>query len=141
MAALRAQLLFGTGAAAGPDPAATVEVLARWRPSWLRYSPLSWSGLAMLAAGWAVLAQTGVGAELGRWVVTRSGAAAAVTAIALAAVTLAVIRSLLTFGNLVLTRTGTNLDLTHGLARVREHTYDLSRFRGATGGRAVCARL
>ena len=54
------------------------------------------------------------------------------TVIVLASVLLAVGRSLLTYGNLVLTRVGQNLHLTHGLLRVRERTFDMRRLRGGT---------
>ena len=50
---------------------------------------------------------------------------------------LSVLRSLVTFGNLVLSRRddgdgGGVLHLQHGLLRVREHTYDMRRLRGGT---------
>ena len=42
----------------------TGHVLARWQPSWLRYSPLSFTGLAMIAAAVGVIYQTGAVAAL-----------------------------------------------------------------------------
>ena len=38
------------------DARPTGRVLARWHPSWLRYSPLSFTGLAMIVAavGWPI---------------------------------------------------------------------------------------
>lgn len=39
-------------------------MLARWQPAWLRYSPLSFTGLAMIAAAAGLLYQAGVGALL-----------------------------------------------------------------------------
>ena len=39
-------------------------VLARWQPSWLRYSPLSFTGLAMITAAVGVVYQTGAVAAL-----------------------------------------------------------------------------
>ena len=143
---LRAILLAGSDAP--PTEASPVvdpgTVLARWQPSWLRYSPLSWSGLLMLAAAWAVLGQAGLSDAFSRSRIARSGLDAAqrfgavasfvvlVTAIVLVSVLLAVGRSLLTYGNLVLTRAGQNLHLTHGLLRVRERTFDMRRLRGGT---------
>jgi putative membrane protein len=150
--ALRALLLAD---APGPEatPAQDV-VLARWQPSWLRYSPLSLTGLAMIAAVVGVIYQTGAVAALedselaqaGLNAAQRLGVAAAVAVAALtvllASVTLSVLRSLVTFGNLVLSRRddvdGDGADangvlhLTHGLLRVREHTYDMRRLRGGT---------
>ena len=143
---LRAILLAGSSPVpAEATPAADpVAVLARWQPSWLRYSPLSWSGLLMLAAAWALLGQAGLGEALSRSRIARSGLDAAqrfgavasvvvlLAVIVLASVLLAVGRSLLTYGNLVLTRVGQNLHLTHGLLRVRERTFDMRRLRGGT---------
>ena len=143
---LRAILLAGSDARARRSRACAdpVAVLARWQPSWLRYSPLSASGLLMLAAGWAVLCQAGLSEAVRRSRIARSGLDAAerfgvvasvvvvLTVIVLASVLLAVGRSLLTYGNLVLTRVGQNLHLTHGLLRVRELTFDMRRLRGGT---------
>jgi putative membrane protein len=47
-------------------------------------------------------------------------------------VLLAVLRSLLTYGNLVLVRQADVLHLRHGLLRLRERAYDMSRLRGGT---------
>jgi putative membrane protein len=118
--------------------------LARWQPSWLRYSPLSFTGLAMIAAAVGVVYQAGVGAALrdselaqsGIALVERLGTLAAVVAGALvvlvASVVLSVLRSLLTYGNLVLRRDSDVLHMEHGLLRRREHTYDMRRLRGGT---------
>ncbi|WP_083653977.1 PH domain-containing protein [Mycobacterium sp. GA-1841] len=124
-------------------------VLARWQPSWLRYSPLSFTGLAMIAAAAGVIYQAGVGAALQDSQFARSGIAFAerlgvlltvvvsVIAVLVASVVLSVLRSLLTYGNLVLARRDIPgkagvLHLQHGLLRVREHTYDMGRLRGGT---------
>ncbi|MCV7066582.1 PH domain-containing protein [Mycolicibacterium farcinogenes] len=118
-------------------------VLARWEPSWLRYSPLSFTGLAMIAAAAGVVYQAGVGAAL-REPLAQYGDAAAerlgvVFSLVLGAlvvlvlsVVLSVLRSLLTYGNLVLRRDAEVLHLQHGLMRLREHTYDMRRMRGGT---------
>lgn len=147
VASLRAVLLAD---ASGPDTTpATGLVLARWQPSWLRYSPLSFTGLAMIAAAVGVIYQTGAVAALedselaqaGLNTAQRLGVVVTVAAVALAvlvaSVTLSVLRALVTFGNLVLSRRdeadGSGvLHLTHGLLRVREHTYDMRRLRGGT---------
>lgn len=147
---LRAMLLVD---APGPGPSsaqAPAVVLARWEPSWLRYSPLSLTGLAMIAAVVGVVYQTGAVAALEDSELAQAGldtaqrlgvvvtVAAAGLAVLVASVTLSVLRSLVTFGNLVLSRRDDGeggdrvLHLTHGLLRVREHTYDMRRLRGGT---------
>lgn len=119
-------------------------VLARWQPSWLRYSPLSFTGLAMIAAAVGVVYQAGAGAALQDSELARSGldtaerlgvvvtVAVAVVVVLLASVVLSVLRSLVTYGNLVLRRDSDVLHLQHGLVRLREHTYDMRRLRGGT---------
>ncbi|MBV8292729.1 MAG: PH domain-containing protein, partial [Mycobacterium sp.] len=60
---LRAILLAGSPPpveAATAERAASSTVLARWQPSWLRYAPLSLSGLLTMAAAAGVIYQTGV---------------------------------------------------------------------------------
>jgi putative membrane protein len=118
--------------------------LARWQPSWLRYSPLSFTGLAMIAAAVGVIYQAGVGAALRNSDLAQSGIAAAerlgvlvsvavgVVVVLVASVVLSVLRSLLTYGNLVLRRDSDVLHLQHGLLRLREHTYDMRRMRGGS---------
>lgn len=140
---LRAELLAGSltvAADAGPQG----RVLARWQPAWLRYSPLSFTGLAMIAAAAGLLYQAGVGALLrdsdlaedGRDVAQRFGVAATVAAVVLAvligSVVLSVLRSLVTYGNLLLRRDADVLHLEHGMLRRQEHTYDMRRLRGGT---------
>ena len=125
----------------------TGHVLARWQPSWLRYSPLSFTGLAMIVAAVGVIYQTGAVAALQDSRLARQGLDAAerlgvvVTVVVAVCVVLAigvllsVARSLVTFGNLVLSLdegTAGVLQLQHGLLRVREHTYDMRRLRGGT---------
>jgi putative membrane protein len=147
VAGLRA-ILLADAPEADATPARESE-LARWQPSWLRYSPLSFTGLAMIAAVIGVVYQTGVVATLEDSELAQAGLNAAqrlgvvltvvvaAAAVLLASVALSVLRSLVTFGNLVLSRRGDTdgaavLHLTHGLLRVREHTYDMRRLRGGT---------
>jgi putative membrane protein len=145
-AILLADSLTGQADADG-NATPTGHVLARWQPSWLRYSPLSFTGLAMIAAAVGVIYQTGVVAALQDSRLARQGLDAAerlgvvVTVVVAVCVVLAigvllsVARSLVTFGNLVLSLdegTGGVLQLQHGLLRVREHTYDMRRLRGGT---------
>lgn len=118
--------------------------LARWQPSWLRYSPLSFTGLAMIAAAVGVVYQAGAGAALQNSDIAQSGVAIAerlgvlvsvlvgALVIVVVSVVLSVLRSLLTYGNLVLRRDAEVLHLQHGLLRLREHTYDMRRLRGGT---------
>jgi putative membrane protein len=144
---LRAILLAGSPqpvGAATAGPTAPGGVLARWQPSWLRYAPLSLSGLLTIAAAGGVVYESGVVgplqhsrlAESGLNAVQRLGVTGAVAVIAaavlVASVVLAVLRSLLTYGNLVLLRQADVLHLRHGLLRLRERTYDMSRLRGGT---------
>jgi putative membrane protein len=56
-------------------------------------------------------------------------------------VVLSVLRSLVTFGNLVLRRDADLLHLEHGLLRVREHTFDMRRLRGGTLREPLLVRL
>ncbi|CAJ1585751.1 PH domain-containing protein [[Mycobacterium] wendilense] len=141
---LRSVLLADAVQADPLRPAAAGTVLASWKPSWLRYSPLSWSGLVTIAAGLGLVFQAGFGEALRESAAVQSGldaaarlgtaatVAAVVGVVVLASVVLAVGRSLLTYGNLVLTHRVDTLHLTHGLLRVREYTYDLRRLRGGT---------
>jgi putative membrane protein len=127
--------------------------LARWQPSWLRYSPLSFTGLAMILAAVGVVYQTGTGVALENSRLARSGLDAAerfgvVASVAVAAfvvvaasVVLSVLRSLVTYGNLVLFRDRDVLHLEHGLLRVRQHTFDMRRLRGGTLREPLLVRL
>lgn len=145
---LRAELLAGSLTAAA-DTAPSGRLLARWEPSWLRYSPLSFTGLAMIVAAAGLLYQAGAGALLrnsglaedGVDAAQRLGVAATVGVVVLAvligSVVLSVLRSLVTYGNLLLVRRDAAggagaLHLEHGLLRRREHTYDMRRLRGGT---------
>jgi putative membrane protein len=127
--------------------------LARWQPSWLRYSPLSFTGLAMIVAAVGLVYQAGVGAALEDSRLAQSGldaaervgvvgsvAVAAVVVVA-ASVVLSVLRSLVTYGNLVLRRDADVLHLEHGLLRVRQHTFDMRRLRGGTLRQPLLVRL
>ena len=128
-------------------------LLARWRPSWLRYCPLTFTGLAMIVAALGVLSQTGVLGALRDSPILRAGegaaqdigvvaaVAVAVVVVLLASVVLSVTQSLLTYANLVLRRDAETLHLSHGLLRVREHTFDMRRLRGGTLREPVLVRL
>jgi putative membrane protein len=149
---LRAILLAGSRTAI-PEAAPQDHVIARWQPSWLRYSPLSFTGLAMIVAAVGLVYQTGAVAALENSKLARAGLDAAerfgvVTTVAAAAVVvlllsvlLSVVRSLVTFGNLVLSRRDDQLHLEHGLLRVREQTFDMRRLRGGTLREPLLVRL
>ena len=126
-------------------------ILARWHPRWLRYSPLSFTGLAMIAAAVGIAYQAGAPRALRDSTLTQSGldvaqrvgapaVAAAAIAVLAASVVLSVARSLVTYGNLVLRRDGDLLHLEHGLLRVRENTFDMRRLRGGTLREALLVR-
>lgn len=148
---LRAILLADSLAPAEVEPVG--RVLARWQPAWLRYSPLSFTGLAMIAAAVGLIYQTGVGAALQDSQLARSGLDAAervgvvaavvvvTVGVVAASVVLSVGRSLVTYGNLVLRRDADLLHLEHGLLRVRENTFDMRRLRGGTLREPVLVRL
>ena len=128
-------------------------MLARWQPAWLRYSPLSVSGLLSLGAVAGVIYQSGfVGPLQHSRIVTsmlhdaeRLGTINTVAiiggAVLVASVLLAVLRSLLTYGNLVLLRQADVLHLRHGLLRIRERAYDMSRLRGGTLRQPLLVRM
>jgi putative membrane protein len=150
---LRAVLLADSLAPPAEEIPEPGRELARWQPSWLRYSPLSFTGLAMIAAAIGLVYQAGVGAALqnsraaqsGLDTAERFGVAASVTVAAVvvivASVVLSVLRSLVTYGNLVLRRDMDVLHLEHGLLRVREHTFDMRRLRGGTLREPLLVRL
>src|SRR6478735_4826316 len=110
---LRAILLADSLAPAEEDANEPGRELARWQPSWLRYSPLSFTGLAMILAAVGLAYQAGVGAALQDSRLARSGLDAAerfgvfaslavvVVTVLVVSVVLSVLRSLVTYGNLV----------------------------------------
>lgn len=148
--ALRATLLAESLA---PGPLDQGRVLARWQPSWLRYSPLTLAGLLMIAAAFGVVYQTGVVAALEDSGLFRVGADVAenvgvlgvvvvvVLVIVVASVALSVTQSLLTYANLSLRRDADLLHLSHGLLRAREHTFDMRRLRGGSLREPLIVRL
>ena len=116
---LRAILLADSLAPADEAGAATPgRMLARWQPSWLRYSPLSFTGLAMIARrgrAWRIRRELGAALQHSRLAGPGCDAARAlrcrrerrsscVAVVVLASVVLSVLRSLVTYGNLVLRR-------------------------------------
>lgn len=145
---MRAVLLADSLAAETAEQAPPGRVLARWQPSWLRYSVLSFTGLAMILVVVGVASQAGVGsavqdsqlAQSGLDVAARLGVVVSVAIVVVVVLTfsvlLSVLRSLVTYGNLILRRDvrpeGGVLHLQHGLLRLRESTFDMRRLRGGT---------
>ncbi|MFD6220790.1 PH domain-containing protein [Nocardia asteroides] len=155
--ALRAELLSHTGqsvpeSADTPVPShvsphdaaaeAGIEI-GHWRPAWVRYAPLSLTGLAVVAP------IAGLGAQYGLIdVVSRSSAVqhldddtAPVVAFVIAGLSLfslalvsaaACAQYLATWFGLRVLDNGSTLHLRHGLFTTRQITLDLARFRGAT---------
>jgi putative membrane protein len=131
----------------------TDSVLARWQPAWLRYSPLSVSGLLSLAVAAGVIYESGFVGPLQHSRIVKSvlddagrlGTTSTVAiiggAVLVASVLLAVLRSLLTYGNLVLVRQADVLHLRHGLLRLRERAYDMGRLRGGTLRQPLLVRM
>lgn len=155
--ALRAELLSHTGQSmpesadlpvpphVSPHDAAAesgIEI-GHWRPAWVRYAPLSLTGLAVVAP------IAGLGAQYGLIdVVSRSSAVqhldddtAPVVAFVIAGLSLfslalvsaaACAQYLATWFGLRVLDNGSTLHLRHGLFTTRQITLDLARFRGAT---------
>lgn len=149
---LRALLLADSLTVEEDKPPAPGRVLARWTPSWLRYSPLSFTGLAMIAATVGVAYEVGesrlTDSQLARsWLDTAkdfgitASIAVGVAALLVASVVLSVLQSLLTYGNLELRRDFEVLHLRYGLLRIRENTFDMRRLRGGTLREPLLVRL
>ncbi len=152
---LRAILLADSLAAADHPEAQPSgdRLLARWQPSWLRYSPLSFTGLAMILAAVGLVYQAGLAATLAhsrlaesaRDTAQRFGVVASVAGVVVvvvfASVALSVLRSLVTYANLRLSRGADVLHLEHGLLRKRQHTFDMRRLRGGTLRQPLLVRL
>ncbi|MFF2088207.1 PH domain-containing protein [Nocardia sp. NPDC058176] len=154
--ALRAELLAHTGSYApgSTDPVVAHHVspsdstesgveIGHWRAAWVRYAPLSLTGLAIIAP------IAGLGAQYGLIDVLSSSAPvehidddstpvvviiiAGLTLLSLALVSLAACgQYLATWFGLRVLDNGTTLHLRHGLFTTRQITLDLARFRGAT---------
>ncbi|WP_455644626.1 PH domain-containing protein [Nocardia fluminea] len=155
--ALRAELLSHTGQyGPGPvDEAAPPHVsrpdalaesgveIGHWRAGWVRYAPLSLTGLAVVAPIAGLGAQYGVIDVLSKSAVVQhldddTAAIVAITVAGLTILTLALVnlaacaQYLATWFGLRVLDNGTTLHLRHGLFTTRQITLDLARFRGAT---------
>ncbi|WP_137874795.1 PH domain-containing protein [Rhodococcus sp. Q] len=156
--ALREALLFTHGATDSPEASDPTQAprgveIAHWSPSWVRYAPLSTTGVLTVAAAIGLVFQYGLGQRVadsdtiseGLDVLRGWGVAAAVTigVVALVAIAsaLACVRYLLTFGNLTVTDDGRVLHVSHGLLRTRQTTLDRARLRGTSLREPLLLRL
>jgi putative membrane protein len=155
--ALRAELLSHTGKhvpehidetgaphVSHPDALAESGVeIGHWRQAWVRYAPLSLTGLAVVAPIAGLGAQYGVIDVLSKSAVVQhldddTAAVVAITIAGLTVLTLALVnlaacaQYLATWFGLRVLDNGTTLHLRHGLFTTRQITLDLARFRGAT---------
>ncbi|MFE5478724.1 PH domain-containing protein [Nocardia sp. NPDC056541] len=155
--ALRAELLSHTGRhapdhvdAAGAPHVSRFDALAEsgveighWRAAWVRYAPLSLTGLAVVAPIAGLGAQYGVIDVLSESAVVQhldddTTAIVTITIAGLTVLTLALVslaacgQYLATWFGLRVLDNGTTLHLRHGLFTTRQITLDLARFRGAT---------
>lgn len=155
--ALRAALLTRQPASeSGPAdeaaPAAATEI-AHWSPSWVRYAPLSTTGVLTVAAGVGIAFQYGIGERLANADTVEDGLAwlrgfgvAAVVVVGLLALlavasALACVRYLLTYGDLTVTDDGRVLHVAHGLLRTLQTTLDRARLRGTSVREPLLLRL
>ncbi|MFC6013972.1 PH domain-containing protein [Nocardia lasii] len=125
-----------------PDAESGMEI-GHWQPAWVRYAPLSLTGLAIFAPLLGLAAQYGLIGWISRSSVVRQLGDDSATGVALVVVGLTVLSLVLVslaacaqylatwFGLRVLDN-GATLHLRHGLFTARQITLDLARFRGAT---------
>nr|WP_084472835.1 PH domain-containing protein [Nocardia alba] len=117
--------------------------IGHWRAAWVRYAPLSLTGLAVVAPIAGLGAQYGVIDVLSKSAVVQhlDDDTASVVAITIAGLTVLVLalvnlaacgQYLATWFGLRVLDNGTTLHLRHGLFTTRQITLDLARFRGAT---------
>ncbi|WP_410871932.1 PH domain-containing protein [Nocardia sp. A7] len=155
--ALRAELLSHTGqhAPSHVDSVAVPHVsppgalgesgveIGHWRAAWVRYAPLSLTGLAVVAPIAGLGAQYGFIDVVSKSAVVRGldDDTAVIVVIVIASLTLltlllvnlaACAQYLATWYGLRVLDNGTTLHLRHGLFTTRQITLDLTRFRGAT---------
>ncbi|WP_280480141.1 PH domain-containing protein [Nocardia cyriacigeorgica] len=126
--------------------------IGHWRPSWVKYAPLSLTGFAIVAPIVGLGFQYGLGE-----VVFRSDAVHSVEGRGVLLLTLlgfglvisvvlvmslaACAHYLATYFGLRVTDNGTTLHLRYGLFTTRQITLDLARFRGATVNEPLLLRL
>ncbi|WP_392468955.1 PH domain-containing protein [Arsenicicoccus cauae] len=134
----------------GPSGAPEPEVLSRFDPRWVRYAPLSTSGLLIALAIVGFAGQL-AGQVLSDQVVAqltnasqRYGIVAIVAALAVAAVVFVLVCALvayvLAYWGHTVTREGDRLHIARGLLTVRSTTMDLGRLRGVAMGESLPVR-
>ncbi len=132
-------------------PAEGTEI-GHWRPHWVRYAPLSLTGLAIVGPVVGLAAKVGVADVLVRSQAVRGlsrhsvafivlAVAAAVALLLVIAAIAACIHYLTTYFGLRVVDDGTALHIRSGLLTTRQTTLDLSRLRGATVGEPLLLRL
>lgn len=122
------------------------QVLLRLDPSWVRYAPLTTSGLVGAAAVWGLVAQSSE--DLGRQVesvlgvLTRLGGGIAAVAVVIAAlVVVAVAGYLLSYWGFQVSRhPGGSLQIRRGLLTTRATSIDETRLRGLEVGQPLGLR-
>ncbi len=142
--------------AAKPIPATDSGLLATWSPSWIRYGPLSLSGIVtvlvifafgsqIVSAGHIHLSHFGPLRALGHQLHHAPVLLAVLEVVVLAAIAVGLAstaRYVLRFWNFRLTRTGRGtLHISHGLVSTRSTTVEERRLRGVEISQTLLLRL
>ncbi|MCC3317008.1 PH domain-containing protein [Nocardia africana] len=143
-----------TGATGGESDALADDAIeiGHWRPRWVRYAPLSLTGLAIVGPVIGLAAKVGVADVLVRSEAVRDltehsavfialAVTGAVVVLLVIAAIAACIRYLTTYFGLRVLDDGTALHIRGGLFTTRQTTLDLSRLRGATVKEPLLLRL
>ncbi|MFF0495426.1 PH domain-containing protein [Nocardia aobensis] len=126
--------------------------IGHWRPRWVRYAPLSLTGLAIVGPVIGLAAKVGVADVLVHSEAVRDltehsavfialAVTGAVVVLLMIAAIAACIRYLTTYFGLRVLDDGTALHIRSGLFTTRQTTLDLSRLRGATVKEPLLLRL
>lgn len=133
-------------------PADDAIEIGHWRPRWVRYAPLSLTGLAIVGPVIGLAAKVGVADVLVHSQAVRDltehsavfialAVTGAVVVLLVIAAIAACIRYLTTYFGLRVLDGGTTLHIRGGLFTTRQTTLDLSRLRGATVKEPLLLRL
>ncbi|MCM6775882.1 PH domain-containing protein [Nocardia sp. CDC159] len=134
-----------------PEPDEGVDI-AQWRPAWVRYAPLSLTGLAIVGATVGLAFQYGVAQLLldsptvqdlgGRGAVFLAVLVSIAVVVLIGVTTIAAcVHYLTTYFGLRVLDDGKTLHIRHGLLTTRQTTLDLARLRGATVKEPLLLRL
>lgn len=127
--------------------------IGHWQPSWVRYAPFSFTGIAIIAAIIGIAFQYGIGTTIAKSsavtdrISTLEGLGVTVlvviglTALLILASAFACVQYLIAFGNMTLTDNGRILAVSHGLLKTRQTTLDRARLRGTTLKEPLLLRL